>query len=133
MRDFNNGGDITVGGDFNIIDHSQNEFIPLTHCTSQHLKERELPFRLENLKREFWAKVSRLKYIFLLAAALFAGSAIWAQLNGQKDLASIFMQLGSLIVAAMGVKGVFEPNEFERRERAAVHEIRMILRSRRDE
>lgn len=57
MRDFNNGGDINVNGDFNVTDNSHNEHKLLMHCSSEELIE-ERPFRQENIRIEQSKKLS---------------------------------------------------------------------------
>ena len=54
-------------------------------------------------------------------------------INGQKDIATLIMGAGSLLLAFMSIKLTIEPNAFQIEEQNAVIEINKILRQRRVE
>jgi hypothetical protein len=132
LRDFNNGGDINVDGDFNVNDNSQNEHQLLIHCSSERLLE-ERPFRKENIKIEQKKKMGRLKPLYALSLILFVVAATWAAFNGKTDLVSIIMGAASLFVGFQSLKATIEPNSFQVEEQNAVNEINKILKQRRVE
>lgn len=132
MRDFNNGGDLNVGGDLHITDNSSNEHKLLIHCATEELLL-ERPFRQGNLRLEFKRKLNRTLPFIGLAVLTFLGTAIWAQINGKIDLVAFAVGVGSLLVGYASLQATLEPNAFELQERAAIEEINMILKSRRVE
>lgn len=132
MRDFNNCGDINVGGDFNITDNSHNEHKLLIHCSSEELLQ-ERPFRQENIKIEQSKKIKRLKPFYALSLLLFVSAALWAAYHGKTDLVSIAMGAASLFMAFQSLKATMEPNAFQVEEQNAVNEINKLLRQRRVE
>lgn len=132
MRDFNNGGDINVNGDFNITDNSQNEHKLLINCTTEKLLQ-ERPFRQENIKIEQSKKIKRLKPFYALSLLLFVAAALWAAFNGQTDLVSIAMGAASLFLGYQSLKATLEPNAFQIEEQNAVNEINKLLKQRRVE
>lgn len=132
MRDFSNGGDIKAGGDINISDNSQNEYKLYIHCSSEELIA-DRPFRQGNIKLEQKRKIKRLAPFYGLSVLLFISAAAWSTFNGQKDLASLMMKAGSLLLGIMSVTLTIEPNAFQVEERYAVNEINKILRQRRVE
>ncbi len=132
MRDFNNGGDINVNGDFNITDNSQNEHKLLINCTTEELLQ-ERPFRQENIKIEQSKKIKRLKPFYALSLLLFVAAALWAAFNGQTDLVSITMGAASLFLGYQSLKATLEPNAFQIEEQNAVNEINKLLKQRRVE
>lgn len=132
MRDFHNGGDINVVGDFHITDSSTNDYKPLAHCSTEELLE-ERPFRKGNLKLEFRRKLYEAIPALGTAVLGLIGAAIWAQLNGHADLVAFILGIGSLLVGFAALNTTLEPNDFELHERDTLAEIHMILRSRRVE
>jgi hypothetical protein len=132
LRDFNNGGEINVNGDFNITDNSFHQHKLLIHCTSEELLE-ERPFRQENIRLEQARKVRRMKPFYALSIILFVAAAAWATINGKTDLASFIMGAGSLFVGFQSLKATFEPNAFQAEEQNAVNEINKLLKQRRVE
>ena len=133
MRDFNNDGDMQVEGDFVINDHSQNIVgKQLDNCTSEELFQ-ERPFRQENLQLERSRKVNRAIPHIAFAVVLFIAAAVWALINGKSDLVAFVLGTGSLVVGFATIKGVIEQNAFEIQEQNAIREIKLILKSRREE
>lgn len=132
MRDFNNGGDINVKGDFNVNDYSKNDFKLYIHCTNEELLA-DRPFRAENIKIEQRKKVQRLKPFYVLTILLAFSAAIWAMYNGKTDLITILMGSVSAFIGYQSWSATFEPNEFQKEEQAAVNEISKILKQRRVE
>jgi hypothetical protein len=132
LRDFNNGGDLNVGGDFNITDNSQNEHKLLIHCTSDELLS-ERPFRQENIKLEKKRKLKRLLPLVGFSVIVILVAATWAQITGKSELATFILTVGSIIIGFASFKAMFEPNSFELQEQAAIKEINMLLKSRRIE
>ena len=132
MRDFNNGGDINVQGDFHVTDNSHNEHKLLMHCSSEELLQ-ERPFRQENIKIEQSKKVKRLKPFYSLCLLLFVAAALWAAYNGKTDLVSIAMGVASLFLGYASLKATLEPNAFQIEEQNAVNEINKLLKQRRVE
>ncbi len=132
MRDFSNGGEINVNGDFNVTDNSQNEHKLLINCSSEELIQ-ERPFRQENIKIEQSKKIKRLKPFYGLSIVLFVSAALWAAYNGQTDLVSIAMGAASLFIGFQSLKATIEPNAFQIEEQNAVNEINKILKQRRIE
>jgi hypothetical protein len=132
LRDFNNDGQISVNGDFNVVDHSHNEYKLLSHCTNEELLQ-ERPFRKENIKLEQARKVKRLMPLYALTAILFVIAAGWATVNGKADLASLIIGAASIFLAFQSLKATVEPNAFQREEQNAVAEIHKILKQRRVE
>lgn len=132
MRDFNNGGDINVSGDFNVTDNSHNEHRLLMHCSSEELLQ-ERPFRQENIKIEQSKKVKRLKPFYFLCLLLCIAAALWAAYNGKTDLVSILMGAASLFLGFQSLRATLEPNAFQIEEQNAVNEINKLLKQRRVE
>nr|WP_321531045.1 hypothetical protein [uncultured Desulfuromonas sp.] len=133
MRDFNNNGKINVSGDFNVTDNSHNqEHKLLIHCSNEELLQ-ERPFRQENIWLEQERKVKRLKPFYALSVILFVTAAVWANLNGKTDLASLIMGAASLFIGFQSLKATFEQNAFQREEQNVVNEIGEILKQRRVE
>jgi len=130
MRDFKNGGDMQVGGDLIIADHSETVGKLLRNCTNEELLE-EYPYRIENLRQERNRKLKVVEKIICFAVFLFIASSVWAYLNGKSDLVSAILGIGSMVVTCASVNGFTKPNEFEVREKHALDEIKMILKSRR--
>ncbi|MDP3589608.1 MAG: hypothetical protein Q8R54_03615 [Methylobacter sp.] len=123
---------MNIGGDLNIIDNSQNEHKLLIHCSTEELLQ-ERPFRQENLRLETKRKFKCLIPHLGFAAVLFLVAAIWAQINGKSDLVAFVFGASSLIVSFVSVRAILESNAFELQEQVAIHEINMILKSRRIE
>ena len=132
MRDFNNGGDINVTGDFNLTDSSQNEHKLFINCSNEELIQ-ERPFRQENIKIEQSKKIKQLKPYYGISLVLFVAAALWAAYNGQTDLASIAMGAASLLLGFKSLKATLEPNAFQIEEQNAVNEISRLLKQRRVE
>lgn len=132
MRDFNNDGNLHIGGNLSIHDESQNEHKLLIHCTSDVLLE-ERPFRKENLRIEFKRKLKRLSPFYGVAVILFLIAATFAQINGKPDLVAYAFGAGSLAIAYLSLKATVEPNSFELEEQEAIRQINNILKSRRVE
>ena len=132
MRDFTNGGDINVGGDFNVTDASHHE-----HKLIQHLTTREIflerPFRQENIRIEQRKKVKRLQPFYVLTVVLSVAAASWAYYNGMADMGSLLMGAGSLLLGCYSLKATVEPNSFQVQEQNAVDECTLYLRQRRAE
>ena len=51
MRDFNNKGEISVEGDFNVTDNFHTEHKLYIHCSNEELLT-DRPFRVGNIKIE---------------------------------------------------------------------------------
>lgn len=132
MRDFNNGRDINVQGDFNVTDNSNNEHKLLANCSSDELLQ-ERPFRMENIQLEQKRKVKRLIPYYGGCLLLFVVAAGLAMLNGKQDLMTIIMGGASLFLGFATLKATLEPNEFQIEEQNAVNEISKLLRQRRVE
>ena len=132
MRDFNNNGEISVEGDFNVTDNSHNEHKLYIHCSNEELFAHR-PFRAENIKIEQKEKVKRLKPLYLLTLTLLFSAAIWALFQGKADLISILMGAVSAFVGYQSLIATVEPNSFQREEQDAVNEITKILKQRRAE
>ena len=132
MRDFSNGGDINISGNFNVTDNSHNEHKLLMHCSSEKLLQ-ERPFRQENIKIEQSKKVKRMKPLYALSLLLFVSAALWAAYHGKTDLVSIAMGAASLFMAFQSLKATLEPNAFQVEEQNAVNEINKLLKQRRVE
>jgi hypothetical protein len=132
MRDFNNDGNIQIGGNLNIHDESQNEHKLLIHCSSGVLLE-ERPFRQENLRIERKRKLKRLSPFYGTAVILFLIAATWAQIKGKPDLVAYVLGLGSLAIAYLSLNATVEPNSFELEEQEAIRQINNILKARRVE
>jgi len=132
LRDFNNSGDINIGGNFNVTDSSNNEHKLLKHCSSEELLQ-ERPFRQENIKIEQSNKVKRLKPFYALSLMLFVAAALWAAYHGKTDLVSIAMGAASLLMAFLSMKATLEPNTFQVEEQNVVNEINKLLKQRRVE
>ncbi|WP_300002478.1 hypothetical protein [uncultured Cedecea sp.] len=132
MRDFNNGRDINVNGDFNINDSSENEFKLYIHCSNEILLA-DRPFRAENIKIEQRRKVRRLIPTYVFVIILAFASAIWAMYNGKTDLIAILMGGVSALLGYKSIIMTIEPNDFQKEEQAAVNEISKILKQRRVE
>ena len=132
LRDFNNGGDINVNGDFNVYDNSKSEFKLYIHCTNEELLT-DRPFRAENIKIEQRKKIQRLKPFYALAVLLAFAAAIWAMYNGKTDLITILMGAVSAFLGYQSLIATIEPNTFQKEEQAAVNEISKILKQRRVE
>lgn len=132
MRDFNNNGEIKVGGDLNLTDGSKNEHRLLIHCPSDELLQ-ERPFRQENIKLEQRRKVRKLKPLYALSLVLCVVAAIWAEMNGKTDIITIIIGGASLFVGYQSLKATLEPNSFQIEEKNAVNEIDKLLKQRRVE
>ncbi len=130
MNDFNNGGDMTIGGNFVITDVSQNEHNFLVNCSTDVLLE-EHPFRMENLRLERDRKIKVAIPILGVLVAVIVAVATYAYFSGNNDTVTFLLGMGSLVVGFGAIKGVIEPNSFEIQERNAIKEIEMILKSRR--
>jgi hypothetical protein len=132
LRDFNNGGDLNVGGNLNITDNSQNEHKLLDNCSSEELIA-ERPFRQENIKLEKKRKLKRLLPLVSFTVILILVAATWAQVTGKSELATFILTVGTIIIAFVSLKVMFDPNSFELQEQAAINKINMLLKSRRVE
>lgn len=132
MRDFTNGGDINVGGDFNLTDASENDHKLLQQCTSQELFA-ERPFRQENIRIEQRKKVKQLQPFYALTVILSVAAASWAYYNGMRDMGSVLMGAGALFLGYQSLKATVEPNAFQLNEQRAVDECSLLLKQRRAE
>lgn len=94
MRDFNNGGDMQVGGDLIITDQSQSVGKLLMNCTNEELLD-EYPYRQENLRQERNRKVKVVAKFIAFAVFLFIASSVWAHINGKSDLVSAILGIGA--------------------------------------
>jgi hypothetical protein len=133
MRDFNNGGDMNVNGDLFINDNSQNKIGDLLiNCTSEALRQ-ELPFRQENLQIERTKKIKKTIPFLAFAVMLIIAAAAWAQINGKSDFVAFALGIGAILVTFSTIRGVIEPTEFEVQEKSAIREIKLILKTRRED
>lgn len=133
MRDFMNSGDMKVNGNLIINDHSQNDVGKLLiNCTSDELIQ-ERPFRQENLQLERKRKTKKAFPFLSFAVIIFIIASVWGKICGDPDLISFSLGIASLLIGIASIKYVVEPNAFEIREKFAVREINLILKSRRVE
>jgi hypothetical protein len=133
MRDFLNNGEMNVDGNFIINDNSENEVSKLLiNCTTEELLE-ERPFRQENLYLERKRKIKNSFPALLTAICCFIAAAILGLINGKPDIVSFFLGLGSIVTGLASVEGILKPNDFEIHEQSAIHQINLILKSRRIE
>lgn len=128
MRDFKAGRDINVEGDVHINDNSTQPKL-LVICTNEELLE-ERNHRKVLLSQERKAKWKRLALAWLVVAIGLGVVSIWLYFNGKKDLSSLLLGLGGIVLGIASIKVLEKPNIFEQRQLAALNEIRLILRER---
>ena len=130
MRDFTNDGEIHVHGDMRVGDGDTNEFKLFTQCDNETLRQ-ELPFRQENDRLEQALKWKKSGRFFGVSISLFIIAATWATLQGHTDLQTFSLGVTGILIAWKTLEVTLNPNAFQREERAAVAEIKKILRQRR--
>lgn len=128
MRDINAGGDINVGGDVHIHDQS-NEHTLLIHCANDVLYAQR-KHRKMLLRGEWFRKIKRLAFAWLVVGALLSAGALWFYWQGKTNFSSLLLGVGGIACAFASVKVFEQPTEFEQRQIAALNEIKHILRER---
>ncbi|UEP52067.1 hypothetical protein LMA00_21825 [Burkholderia ambifaria] len=131
MRDFKVDGGISAGGNVTIIDTQEQPKFLVTCTTPELWNERK--HRRTLLSRERWRKLKIVSVFGLVAGICAAVSALYFYSIGNTNLANVIIGLGGLALMAITAKAIDEPTEFERRQLAALAEIRHILRERGDE
>ncbi len=126
MRDFFTGRDMHVKGDINITDNSQ-QYKPLNQCTIEELVN-ERQYRTSLLKKEQRLKLNRLGLVLVVFGIILAGVALFYYLKGRKDISSLILGLGGILVGLASYKAFENPTEFEGRQISALNEIKYLLR-----
>lgn len=126
MRDFTNGGDIN--GDVVINDNSV-EYKPLDQCTNEELYHEEKHRRMI-LNNETSRKNGFFIKFILFSVGLCVLAYVWFQVNGSHSLASTILGLIGVMCGFVTLSQANTQTDFERRQRATLREINMLLRER---
>jgi hypothetical protein len=128
LRDFTNGGNINVGGNFFVTDQSQQHKL-LIHCTNEELVEEE-QFRRGQLARE---QNGKLKYTLVAVAGtacIFFIIGLYFWYTGKMERFDLFATTSGFLLAFGSLTFYTTPTQVEKRHKDALQEIHIILRER---